>query len=199
MNYLAHAYLSFGHPEILLGNMISDFVKGKKKFDYPLLVQNGITLHRAIDDFTDNHESTKKAKSYFKPFYGLYAGAFIDIVYDYFLANDEKEFSPGNLLGFSTTTYQQLEMQRILFPEKFAAVFYYMQLHNWLYNYQFKEGIIKSFGGLVHRALYIEDSSVANIIFENNFDALKNCYADFFPALKQFSFERFKQLPGFNE
>ena len=31
MNYLAHAYLSFGDPDILAGNMISDFVKGKKK------------------------------------------------------------------------------------------------------------------------------------------------------------------------
>ena len=33
MNYLAHAYLSFNDPEILVGNMISDFVKGKKKAD----------------------------------------------------------------------------------------------------------------------------------------------------------------------
>ena len=30
MNYLAHAYLSFGDPGILTGNMISDFVKGKR-------------------------------------------------------------------------------------------------------------------------------------------------------------------------
>jgi len=30
MNYLAHAYLSFDHEEILVGNLISDFVKGKK-------------------------------------------------------------------------------------------------------------------------------------------------------------------------
>ena len=33
MNYLAHAYLSFNKPDILAGNIISDFVKGKKKFD----------------------------------------------------------------------------------------------------------------------------------------------------------------------
>lgn len=35
MNYLAHAYFSFGDPAILTGNMISDYVKGKKQFDYP--------------------------------------------------------------------------------------------------------------------------------------------------------------------
>ena len=40
MNYLAHAYLSFGNEDILVGNMISDFVKGKKKYDYSITIQN---------------------------------------------------------------------------------------------------------------------------------------------------------------
>ena len=61
MNFLAHAYLSFGQPEILVGNMISDFVKGKKKFDYPGGIQAGMQLHRAIDTFTDAHPATKEA------------------------------------------------------------------------------------------------------------------------------------------
>jgi acyl carrier protein phosphodiesterase len=84
MNYLAHAYLSFGHPGILTGNMISDFVKGKKKFDYPSEVQQGIALHRAIDQFTDTHEATREAKQVFRPAYRLYSGAFVDVVYDHY-------------------------------------------------------------------------------------------------------------------
>ncbi|MFY7899136.1 MAG: ACP phosphodiesterase, partial [Chitinophagaceae bacterium] len=32
MNFLAHAYLSFQQPSLLIGNMISDFVKGKKQY-----------------------------------------------------------------------------------------------------------------------------------------------------------------------
>jgi acyl carrier protein phosphodiesterase len=39
MNYLAHAYLSFNEPGILTGNMISDFVKGKRKYDYSEIIQ----------------------------------------------------------------------------------------------------------------------------------------------------------------
>ena len=42
--------------------MMSDFIKGNKKFDYPISIQNGITLHRLIDEFTDNHFATKNAK-----------------------------------------------------------------------------------------------------------------------------------------
>ena len=67
MNYLAHAYLSFNEPGLLVGNMISDFVKGKKKFDYPAGIRKGIALHRAIDTFTDDHEATKLAKNVFHP------------------------------------------------------------------------------------------------------------------------------------
>ena len=94
MNYLAHAYLSFSIPEIAVGNLISDFVKGKKKLEYPETIQKGISLHRAIDAFTDAHEITRQAKVFFRPDYGLYSGALTDVVYDHFLANDPLEF-PG--------------------------------------------------------------------------------------------------------
>lgn len=43
-------------------------------------------------------------KEVFKPAYGLYAGAFTDIVYDYFLANDSNEFTTDQERNFSATT-----------------------------------------------------------------------------------------------
>jgi acyl carrier protein phosphodiesterase len=92
VNYLAHAYLSFGIPDVVVGNLISDFVKGKKQLEYPDSIRKGITLHRAIDTFTDSHPVTRHAKSYFRAVYGLYSGALIDVAYDYFLANDPVAF-----------------------------------------------------------------------------------------------------------
>ena len=65
MNFLAHAYLSFNHPDILVGNMISDFVKGSARFSYPEGVQKGIRIHRDIDRFTDFHPAVKEAKKHF--------------------------------------------------------------------------------------------------------------------------------------
>ena len=76
--------------------MTSDFIKGRKKFDYPDNIQKGIMLHRAIDTFTDDHEATKEAKNIFRPAYRLYSGAFVDVVYDHFLATDENEFTEAN-------------------------------------------------------------------------------------------------------
>ena len=194
MNYLAHAYLSFQDPDILVGNLISDFVKGNKKFNYSLPIQCGITLHRMIDEFTDNHEVTALAKKLFKPAYGLYAGAFMDIVYDHFLANDKKEFPGDALADFARLTYQQLEPYKNIFPEKFQMMFHYMQLQNWLYNYQFKKGIHNSFIGMVHRAKFINDPKPAFAIFENNYDHLKSYYEIFFPAARNFAFSQLKKF-----
>ena len=167
MNYLAHAYLSFNHEEILVGNMISDFVKGKKKFDYSSGIQKGIALHRAIDAFTDTHKATHAAKQCFRPAVGLYAGAFLDVVYDHFLANDRNEFADDKaLLLFTQNTYSSLEKNAAVFPDRFQAMFPHMKQHNWLYNYQFNFGMEKSFGGLARIAKYFNESAQVFEIFE---------------------------------
>ena len=194
MNYLAHAYLSFNEPEILVGNMISDFVKGKKKFDYPPLIQKGIALHRAIDEFTDDHAATKKAKEIFRKDYRLYAGAFVDVVYDHFLATNENEFTDESLMAFSQSTYQQLSAYTSLFPERFQKMFPYMQMQNWLYNYRLKWGIEKSFGGVVRRSAYLTESEKAFELFEKNYDELQQCSAEFLPAVKKMAAEKFNIL-----
>ena len=188
MNYLAHAYLSFNQPQILVGNMISDFVKGKTKFNYLPGIQKGIILHRAIDEFTDNHPATKSAKEFFRPAYRLYSGAFVDVVYDHFLALDTNEFPNSlSLKNFSLQVYQTLEQNFSYLPLRFQNFFPYMQQHNWLFNYQYKTGIEKSFGGLVYRAKYINEYSTAFTVFNKEYKILQECYSAFFPDLKQFA------------
>jgi acyl carrier protein phosphodiesterase len=195
MNYLAHAYLSFNHPGILAGNMISDFVKGRSKFNYPEAIQNGISLHRAIDEFTDVHPATKKAKEFFRPAYRLYSGAFIDVVYDHFLALDKNEFKDSErLLAFSLQVYETLEQNFFILPPPFQKMFPYMKQHNWLFNYQYPPGIEKSFAGLTHRAAYIKESHTAFTLFNTNYDELKDCYSMFFPSVKKFSSEYISNL-----
>jgi acyl carrier protein phosphodiesterase len=188
MNFLAHAYLSFNHPQILVGNMISDFVKGKKKFDYLPGIQKGIVLHRSIDEFTDTHSATKRAKEFFRPAYRLYSGAFIDVVYDHFLACDKNEFPDSSALkNFSEEVYKVLQQNFSFLPIPFQNFFPHMKIHDWLFNYQSKTGIAKSFGGLVHRALYLNDPLDAIVILNRNYVELKMCYQDFFPDVKKFA------------
>jgi acyl carrier protein phosphodiesterase len=196
MNYLAHAYLSFRDPDILAGNMISDFVKGKKKFDYPERIQMGISLHRKIDEYTDEHPATRQAKQFLKPSAGLYAGSFIDIVYDHFLANDPYEFAEDALAVFAENTYLQLETFETLLSEKMQRFFFYMRTQNWLLHYRTPERIHNSFAGLCRRAKYIHDPEPVFEAFLNNYEELKNCYELFFPHVKTFAYHELLSLRG---
>ena len=194
MNYLAHAYLSFNRPGILVGNMISDFVKGKKKYEYPDQIQQGIAVHREIDRFTDTHSATKEAKEIFKPAYGLYAGPFMDVIYDHFLAVDENEFTDQSLKVFTANTYALLDKYTDQFPENFNMMYPYMKTHNWLYNYRYRQGIEKSLAGIVRRAKFLEESDTAYILFNEHYDRLKNLYHLFFPGLKAMTIDFIKQF-----
>jgi len=187
INFLAHAYLSFNDPEILVGNMISDFVKGKKQFDFPPGIQKGIALHRAIDTFTDAHETTRKAKEFFRPHYRLYAGAFVDVIFDHFLAADETEFIEPSLHDFSLQVYSSLDKHEQWLPERFALMFPYMKEHNWLYNYRTRRGAGKSLGGVVRRAAYLTESETAFRLFEEHYQLLQLCYRHFWEELKPFA------------
>ncbi len=194
MNYLAHAYLSFNQPHLLVGNMISDFIKGGQKNGYAASVQQGIVLHRAIDAFTDAHPATAKAKQVFRPAYRLYSGPIVDVVYDHFLATDDTTFPNGSLLPFTTGIYQILEEETVHLPQRFLPVLTYMKMENWLYNYRTFDGIEKSLRGLIRRAAFISDSKPAVELLHTNYDELKSYYEEFFPAVKQFAKQKSAEL-----
>lgn len=195
MNYLAHAYLSFNHPEILIGNMSADFIKGKTQFSYSILIQKGIQLHQAIDAFTDEHPVTRQLKYYFQHVYRLYSGAFADIVYDHFLANDKTIFkSDQELLSFTQHVYSILQQNATQLPSPFQNILPYMVNQNWLYNYQFKEGIRKSFGGLVRKAAYLNESDIAFTLFNNHYEQIEKLYLEFFIQLQSYASHKFKEL-----
>ncbi|HUB59054.1 MAG TPA: ACP phosphodiesterase [Puia sp.] len=195
VNYLAHAYLSFDIPDIVTGNLISDFVKGKRKLDYPPAIQAGITLHRAIDTFTDGHPAIHRAKSCFRADYGLYSAPLTDVALDHFLAGDPLIFpSPADLAAFARHTYEQLTTRANLFPERFNRLFPYMRDQDWFSGYRTKQGIFASFGGLARRAAYMPDPEQACRLFELHYTTLGDCYRLFFPELKDFALKTLQEV-----
>lgn len=194
MNFLAHAYLSFNQEHLLVGNLISDFVKGKAQYTYPPAIQTGIRLHRAIDAFTDAHHATKNAMHFFKMPYRLYSGPIVDILYDYYLANDTSIFPGETLFPFSNHVYEVLEKNAAILPPAFARVFTYMKQENWLWNYRKPEGMQKSLNGLMRRATYITDSDTAYKLFLQHHEALGNCYRYFISDVKSFAKQQMEVL-----
>lgn len=188
MNYLAHAFLSFGDRDVLTGNMIADHVKGRVALEqYPAGIKKGIELHRKIDSKTDTHPATQRAKLLFREDYGLYSGPITDILYDHFLAGDPKYFSGRDALQhFTHTVYAQLEENAAWFPPKFASYFPHMKEHDWLLNYRTLQGMQKSLNGLSRRALHMPPIAKAYEIFVTNYYTLNQCYYEFIDGMIYF-------------
>ncbi len=186
MNYLAHIYLSGSNEQLMIGNFIADSVKGEKWKTYDLEVQKGIKLHRAIDAFTDTHEIVKNSKKILWERYRHYNAVIIDIFYDHFLAKNWQEYHQTNLKEFVDKTYFILTKNKEILPEQTQLFFQYMVKNNWLYNYQYIEGIKKVMTGMARRTSF--ESGMENSTEElvKYYDEFASDFKSFFPLLKQF-------------
>ena len=186
MNFLAHSYLSFSEEQ-LVGNMIADFVKNRDVARLPESIQKGIKLHRAIDAFTDAHPLIHEAKAPFRPLVRLYSGAFVDVAFDYFLANDTTENSQREWQEHSQRVYAVLRRYEEFLPEVFKKVLDKMQQDDWLYNYRNEWGIEYSFRNVVNKAQFLDKTTNVFPAFLANKDFLREKYEIFFPEIKSFA------------
>lgn len=141
MNFLAHIYLSGDNDLIKIGNFMADGIRGKHFETFPLDVQKGIILHRAIDTYTDAHPvfrtSTKKLHSR----YHHYAGVIVDVFYDHFLAKNWADYSNENLDDYIQRFYGSLNDNAAILTERTIGLMPYMIKSNWLLSYQTVDGI----------------------------------------------------------
>jgi len=181
MNYLGHAYLSFGDAGLLTGNMIADHVKGKIVLEqYPAAIKNGMLLHRKIDSFCDAHPVIRSAKLLFREQYGLFSGPIVDTLFDHFLANDPVIFpAKHDLAAFAQKSYQQIAANSQYLPEKFAAYFPYMVEHDWLTGYRNVKSMERALHGLRRRSIYFPPVEKAFEIFITDYFELNRFYTAF--------------------
>ncbi|MPS65837.1 ACP phosphodiesterase [Chryseobacterium sp.] len=182
MNYLAHSFLAFTDGQIV-GQFLEDFIRNKERFSFPKEIQDGITLHRAIDTFTDSHPAIHEAKKVFSPLVRLYAGAFVDVSMDYFLANDLSLNSQKEWKDHSLKVYRVLNENSQFLSENFKRMLVKMEHDDWLYNYREDWGIKFSIQNVLNKAKYLEKDIPVFQAFLDHKEILQKCYDDFFPDL----------------
>lgn len=182
MNFLAHTFLSFSDQQIV-GNLMGDFLKGFDRSTLPPEIEKGIVLHMKIDEFTDSHREISKAKDIFRPQVRLYSGVLVDIVMDFFLANDPKIKSHTEWLSFSLHVYTVLEENNRYLPEKLRSIVPRMKRENWLYDSRTLDGMKWSLNSIKRRANFIEGDPNIFETFVDNMGKLQSHYDKFFPEL----------------
>jgi acyl carrier protein phosphodiesterase len=188
MNFLAHLYLSGNDPEIMIGNFIGDFVRGRHVHEqFKPNIALGIELHREIDEFTDSHVVVLESKKRLRPKYRHYAPVIVDMFYDHFLAARWHNYHIQSLSDFAAYAYSQLKDHEPILPERVVQMMPYMIKGNWLVSYAQLEGIHRALSGMSRRTPF--DSKMDEAVFdlEKSYAEFESEFVLFFPELKQMS------------
>ena len=126
-----------------------------------------------LEDFIRNRERFSFPE-------GLYAGAFVDVSMDYFLANS---LSDEVLKNHAEKVYQALRKYKEFLPEKLLKMVDGMEKDNWLYNYKEDWGIKYSIQNVLNKAKYLNKDLAVFEVFMNNKPQLQKHFEVFFPEL----------------
>jgi len=173
---------------------MADGIRGKHYEHLPADIQKGIVLHRAIDTFTDAHPIFRQSTKRLHDRYHHYAGVIVDVVYDHFLAKNWAKYSNENLGDFVERFYQSLRDNTQFLTEKTIDMMPYMIQYNWLYSYQYVDGIA--------RILFQMDQRTRNNSkMQFSIEELKEYYSEFeteftifFEDLRAFAKEKLATL-----
>jgi acyl carrier protein phosphodiesterase len=188
MNFLAHAYLSGEDEKILLGNFIGDFIKGRQalnRFDTGVI--KGVDLHRAIDEFTDNHPVVHESKHRLRPKYRHYAGVIVDVFYDHFLATHWEALHHKSLHAFAVETYNTIGGFSDILPPAFKQMLPHMIRGNWLVKYAEVGGVHDALSGMAARTPYDSKMEEASEDLRLHYDQFQEEFEYFFPELRKFA------------
>ncbi len=184
VNFLAHIYLSGADREVMIGNFIGDFVKGKDlEARFGSGISCGIRLHREIDFFTDRHPIVKQSKDRLREKYRHYAGVIVDIFYDHFLAKNWDAYSAQFLPDYAEECYATILSFEKILPEEVNYLLPFMIKGNWLVNYARLEGIHRALSGMARRSKFDSKMEEASIDLKRDYQAYENEFAEFFPLL----------------
>src|SRR4030065_2169816 len=123
MNYLAHAFLSRSSPELLIGGLLGDFVKGREHLkQYSPAVCVGSRLHRAIDRYTDAHAIVRASCALISPTRRRFAAILVDVFYDHFLARHWQRYADLTLEAFTHQVYATLLPHMASYPERLQRI-----------------------------------------------------------------------------
>jgi acyl carrier protein phosphodiesterase len=190
MNFLAHIYLSGDNEPLMLGNFIADTVKGKQIEKYSSGIQQGIRLHRLIDEFTDKHPVVLQSKERLYARHHKFAGVIVDILYDHFLAKDFANYSSVLLPEYARNIYRVVLRNYLILPARSQRIIPFLMMQNWLTGYADLVRLQRIFENMSRRSQFESGMEVAVESLQKNYDLFQQEFDLYFPQLIRFCEEQ---------
>jgi acyl carrier protein phosphodiesterase len=185
MNFLAHLHLADISDTHLVANLCGDFAKGKIE-DHPQHLQQGIWLHRQIDQVTDSHEIIIDLLKQFPKTSRRVAPILIDLAFDHYLAFYWEEYHHQELDVFCQKAYQELNTTPQL-PATLQAIAPKIIQQDWLSSYQTKQGLNQAIKGVSQRLSKPElfDHAIRDV--DKLYVEIEIAFRTFYPQLMAYS------------
>jgi acyl carrier protein phosphodiesterase len=168
----------------MIGNLIGDAIKGNKYENLQPSIRKGVLMHRAIDDFTDRHPVNFKIRKLFHPYFGKYAGVYLDMFYDHFLAVGWNEFSKDvSLNTFCRNFYVTALSKHKYLPSKIKNILYWLIIGNRLKNYSNLNSLQTTLEYMHRRRKLPRSGKEAINFLKENYDVIRESFYEFFPLL----------------
>ena len=180
MNYLGHLILSGENEDIIFGNFIGDAIKGKNYNNWTQNIQNGITLHRFIDSYTDSHKAYLNSKRYFYKSFPKMGGIITDILYDYLLWRNWKQHNVKNPQHLINNFYKTIDSRTEMLPKKMIPLYNIMKKDKWLTSYKHDKGIISALTKFGIRIGYADNLGLAFDLYKENITLFNDDFNTFF-------------------
>jgi acyl carrier protein phosphodiesterase len=183
MNYLAHSFLSFADEPILFGQFIADDIKGSQWKTWPPEIQQGILLHRFIDDFTDKHPLLLELRKRLHPTLGKFAGVVLDVLFDHALSLRWEQHTELSREKWIQSTYSKLQQRIQEMSEKRKFILSAMIRHDWMNMYSTEEGTSLILQQMSRRIALDNPLYSAFDAFENHQMHILSTFDEFFPEI----------------
>ena len=185
MNFLAHLCLADGDPDLMLGGLLGDFIRGRRALAaFPDPVRQGIVLHRYIDRRTDHSPVVKALRSRFPREFRRYAGIIIDLAFDHELASNWWRYMPGSLERFDLEVRDLLHKNTVLIPEDLHNFMRYADRHGLFTAYRDEDVTLYALAGLGKRLKRANPLHRVTEIWPELAPEFRHSFRQFFPQIQ---------------
>jgi len=173
LNYLGHLYFSGDDYSLMLANLYGDFVKGKDYSYLPKIVQEGVLLHRNIDDYVDHHPHVTSLRlKLFKDLPKI-AGIAIDLYFDHLLAKQWSQYHNQNLFEYIDCFFEYalndtnlcFKENKFKYPDSFVNLLKVIHKHDFMKQYISLDGVKMASKGLSKRISFDNNLGQASEVF----------------------------------
>lgn len=192
MNILAHFLLSGYNEEVIVGNFIADYVRGKQVNAYSKGIIRGIEIHRHIDNYSDSHPLVRQTWSVLQPEFGHYGRVVTDMYYDHFLTKKWNNYSENSIKEDISFLYEVFKSHSSSFTPGIRRMVSRLVAMNWLEKYQTISGLHQVFRSMSRRVSFDNNFEKAIPVLTSNYELISAQFDEFFPQLVCFIYSHYE-------